>query len=103
MKTNLKKNEIAQRRILRAIFFRKRYESMNYILVENRTLAVFELYMVEIVKKLFEQIRTEANKNFEKPTTSKTNHCTRWSQKDPFCSNTPNRLQKRGNPAPQSA
>ena len=46
------------------------------ILVEHRIRTVFELYIVEILKELFKQSRTEAPvKYFEKPTTTKANHC----------------------------
>ena len=63
-KTNLKKIENAQRRIIRAIFFKKRSESISNLLLENKVLTVFELYMEELVKALFKQLRNETPQKF---------------------------------------
>ena len=52
-KTNLKKIENAQRRILRAIFFKKKFDSLRDILLDNKIFTVYELYTLEIVKELF--------------------------------------------------
>ena len=52
-KTNLKKIENAQRRILREIFFQKKFDSLRDILLDNKIFTVYELYTLEIVKELF--------------------------------------------------
>ena len=43
-KTNRNKIENAQRRILRATFFKKKFESLRNILFDNKIFTVFELY-----------------------------------------------------------
>ena len=59
-KTNLQKIECAQRRILRAIFFKKKFDSMVNLLADNKILNLFELLMVEVIQELFKQIRKES-------------------------------------------
>ena len=63
-KNNLKKIEMAQRRILRAIFFKKKYDSLENILGQNKIFTVFELYLVELVKELFRQLQSQSPTNF---------------------------------------
>ena len=46
-------------KIFRAIFFKKRFESIAHLLLEIEEPVVFELHMEELVKKLFEQLRNE--------------------------------------------
>ena len=46
--SNLKKIEMAQRRTLRAVFFKKKYDSLENILVQNKPFSVFELFLVEL-------------------------------------------------------
>ena len=45
-----------QKRILRAIFFKRRYESIKVILNENKLLTVFDLYFCEMFKYLFMEL-----------------------------------------------
>ena len=45
-----------QKRILRAIFFKPRYELIKVILNENKLLTVFDLYFFEIFKYLFMEL-----------------------------------------------
>ena len=59
-KTNLVKIEKAQRRILRAIFFMQRTDSLSEIFTKEGVLTVFELFLVELIKELFKQIRLES-------------------------------------------
>ena len=59
-KTNLKKIENAQRRILRAIFFKNKYESVGPIFEKNSVLTVFELYAMEVFREVFKQIKLES-------------------------------------------
>ena len=42
-----------QKRILRAFFFKRRYESIKEIMDENKLLTVFDLYFFEMFKYLF--------------------------------------------------
>ena len=63
-KTNLSKIEMAQRRILRAIFFKKKMHSITDVLREKGILTVYELYFAEFLKKLFRQLRSEAPKTY---------------------------------------
>ena len=55
--TNLKKIENARRRILRAIFFKKKFDSLRDILLDDIIFTVFQLYTLEIVEELFKQLR----------------------------------------------
>ena len=59
-KTNLVKIEKAQRRVLRAIVFMHRIDSQSEILTKEGVLTVFELFLVELIKELFKQIRLES-------------------------------------------
>ena len=59
-KTNLQKIERAQRRILRAIFFKK-IDSMVNVLADHKILNVSELFIVEVIQELFKQIRKESS------------------------------------------
>ena len=59
-KTNLSKIEMAQRRITRAIFFKKKVDSITDVLREKGILTVYELYFAELLKELFRQLRSEA-------------------------------------------
>ena len=63
-KTNLLKIEKAQRRILRAIFFKKIFDSLRDLFRTNKILTVFELFILENIKELFRQLRLEAPKSF---------------------------------------
>ena len=55
-KTNLSKIEMAQRRIMRAIFFKKKMDSITDVLREKRNLTVYELYFAELLKELISPI-----------------------------------------------
>ena len=59
-KTNLKKIESAQRRILRAIFCKNKYESIEQLFEKNNILTVFELYVMEVCRELFKQLKSES-------------------------------------------
>ena len=73
MKSNLVQVVEAQRRILRAIFRGKKLESLRNNLSEKRILTVFELYIIEVFKELFKQLRCKKNQYF----TYKKNHIAR--------------------------
>ena len=60
IKQNLEKIDKVQRKIDQAIFFRKKYESLGLTLFDNKIHTVYELYVIEIVKELFKQIRSES-------------------------------------------
>ena len=52
-----KKIEHAQQRIIRAIFFKKKSDSLQEILQRSKILTVYEIFIVENVKELFRQLR----------------------------------------------
>ena len=54
------KIENAQRRNIRALFFRKKIETLSDILEVNNLCTVFELYVVEVLKELFREFRGES-------------------------------------------
>ena len=57
-KTNLSKIEMAQRRIMRAIFCKKKIDSITDFLREKGILTVYDLYFAERLKELFRQLRS---------------------------------------------
>ena len=71
-KTNLSKIEMAQRRIIRAIFFKNKMDSITDVLREKGILTVYELYFAELLKELFRQLRSEAPNTYL-PETLKSN------------------------------
>ena len=84
-KTNLKKIENAQRRILRAIFFKKKFDSLRDILLDNKIFTVYELYTLEIVKELFKQLRNVSPVQYlEMPNVTHAIMTTRWRAKGLF-------------------
>ena len=56
-KTNLDPIEKAQRRILRAIFFKKQTDSLQNVYALHNILTIHETYIVELVCELFRQLR----------------------------------------------
>ena len=44
--------------------FKKRFESIANMLLENEVLTVFELYMETLVKELFKELRNETPEKF---------------------------------------
>ena len=87
-KTNLMKNENAQRRILRAIFFRQNFDSLDNIWYEHKIQTVFEMYISELIKGMFKQIRLESPVLFFTPHTYKESHLpTRGSSRKKIPSN----------------
>ena len=65
----------------------KRYQSRSDILIKNRILIVSKLYTVEIVRKCFEQIGTEASvKYFEQITNFRNKPLLAMDPKVFFCS-----------------
>ena len=84
-KTNLSKIETVQRRILRAIFFKKMILCKN-VFAGNKILTVFELFMVEILRELFRQLRSESPRILVQPNQDHDpKFQTRW-KKGPACS-----------------
>ena len=59
-KNDLEKIDRVQRIIIRAIFSRKKIVSLGITLIDNKTHTVYELYVIELVKELFKQIRSES-------------------------------------------
>ena len=68
------KVEKAQRRILRAIFFRRKFDSLNNIWYEHKIQTVFEMYISELIKEMFKQIRLESPVQFFTPYACKESH-----------------------------
>ena len=66
-KKNLKTTDRVKRKIIRAIFFRKKYEYLGLTLIDNKIHTVYELYVIELVKELFKQIRSESPLQFVVP------------------------------------
>ena len=56
-----KKIECAQRRILRAVCFKKKIDSMIKVSADHKFLNVFEFFMVEVIQELFKPIKFERN------------------------------------------
>ena len=84
-KTNPKKIENAQRRILRAVFFKKNFDSLRDILLDNKNSTAFKFYTLEIVKELFKQLRNESAVQYlEIPNASDAIMTTRWRAKGLF-------------------
>ena len=57
---NIKKVDRVLRNIIRTIFIRKKFESLDFTLIDNKIHTVYELYVIELVKELFKQIRSES-------------------------------------------
>ena len=81
-KTSLKKIEKTQRRNIRAIFYKKRFESITNILLENKVFTVYALYMEESVKELFKELRHETPLKYLVEINAQSNKpSTRWKEK----------------------
>ena len=59
VKWNLIEIQKAKRRILQAVFFRKKPESIRDILSENKILTIFESNLLEVLKEVFKQLPRE--------------------------------------------
>ena len=59
-KNDLEKIDRVQRKIIRAIFSGKKFVSLGITLIDNKTHTVYELYVIELVRELFKQIRSES-------------------------------------------
>ena len=62
-KTNLQNIEMAQRRIIRAIFFKKKGDSIRDILRDTEVNTVFELFIVDVFREIFSQLRSDEKTN----------------------------------------
>ena len=51
-RTNLEKIEMAQRRIIRAILLKKKYDSLQDILRQTKLNTVFELFILDVFREL---------------------------------------------------
>ena len=59
-KTNWSKIVMAQRRLMRALFFEKKMDSITDVLREKGFLTVYEFFFAELLKELFRQLWSEA-------------------------------------------
>ena len=62
-KTNMQNIEMAQRRIIRAIFFKKKRDSIRDILRDTEVNTVFELFIVDVFRDIFSQLRSDEKTN----------------------------------------
>ena len=62
--TNLEMLENAQRRIIRAIFFKQKQHSLKDIIDAYHFHPVFDLYVLEVFDEVFKQIRIESSLHF---------------------------------------
>ena len=60
LKTTLRSIDSAQRRILRAIYFKKKYDSLSQIYSTNCLSNVYEMFIHEVFIEVFKQIRGES-------------------------------------------
>ena len=55
--------EMAQRRIIKAIFFKKKRDSIRDILRDTEGNTVFELFIVDVFREMFSQLRSDEKTN----------------------------------------
>ena len=65
-KTNLTKIEMAQRRIIRAILFKKKFDSLQNILHQTTLNTVFELFIQDVFREIFNQLRSNGTSKLSK-------------------------------------
>ena len=63
-KTNIKKIDSVQGRILRVIFHRNKYDSMNEMLFENKINTMCDLFINVVVLEVFRELRLESPLKF---------------------------------------
>ena len=56
VRTNLEKIEMAQRRIIRTIFFKRKFDNLQNILCETELNTVFELFILNVFRETFSQL-----------------------------------------------
>ena len=77
------KIEAVRRRILRAIFFKKTFASLENVFADNKVLTVFEFFLVEILKELFRQLKCESPRTVLQPNENPNpNYQTRLGEKN---------------------
>ena len=59
-KTNLESIHKAQRRIFRAIFYRRQWDTLQYVYTKHKFLTVYEMFIGEVVKEVFKRLRLES-------------------------------------------
>ena len=80
-KTNLEMLKNAQRRIIRAIFFKQKQHSLTDIIDTYHIHTVFDLYVLEVFKEVFKQIRLESPLHFLQVEKEQTKLKNRFSEK----------------------
>ena len=86
-KTNPSRIESVQRRILRALCFRKRQDSLQETNAVNKINTVYELFMNEVVSEVLEEMRSDSPlKLIDFEELPKSNTATRWNSKGVFAS-----------------
>ena len=81
---------------MRAIFFKKKFDSLRDKLSDHKTFTVFELYTLEIVGDLFKQLSNESTVQYlEIPNVSDEIMATRWRAKGLFSTTDSRTVTKR--------
>ena len=79
------KIEAVQRLVLRAIFFKKKFDSLESVFAENKVLTVFELFLVETLKEFSRQLKCESPRTLLQPNENPNpNYQTRLRKKNMF-------------------
>ena len=65
-KRSLPKIEMAQRRIIRAILFKKKFDSLQNILHQTTLNTVFELVIQDVFREIFNQLRSNGTSKLSK-------------------------------------
>ena len=65
-KTKLEKNELGHRSLIRAILFKKKYDSLQDVLRQTDLNTVFELFIVDVLRQIFNQLRSNATTKISK-------------------------------------
>ena len=65
-RTNFEIIEMAQRRIIRAHFFRRKFDSLQNILPETELSTVFDVFILDVFREIFIQLRLNETTKFSK-------------------------------------
>ena len=74
-KSNMDKIYLVQKKILRTIFFKRKYEHITNVFIEYNVHTVFDLLFIQIFQETFRQLRNESPVKFlirDKTSTVKT-------------------------------
>ena len=80
-KTNLEPIDKAQRRIFRAIFYRRKWDTLQDIYTKHKFLNIYEMFIAEVVKEVFKQLRFESPRVYLNNTLATHDYNTRRKQR----------------------